>query len=207
MELVGGFLKRQFGQYLKQQRQKQRLSIRELSKRSGISSAYLSQIENAKVGIPSREVLEKLYYHLNVSYEDLSKQAGYYNEEEPEITYISEVTIDDVDLMTESEFKELSINLFRKMGFHLDQINNEVGGDMIVNTEKGMIIIQLHRYTSTVKYNSFLSLLSLIKKHRGTKGIIVSNGYYHDVITDLALAHNIILWDRNILKEKLETYF
>lgn len=52
-------------------------TIRELSERSGVSAAYISQIENGSRGIPSPEVLMKLSEGLNIPYEELMEIAGY----------------------------------------------------------------------------------------------------------------------------------
>ncbi|AHD05056.1 transcriptional regulator [Paenibacillus larvae subsp. pulvifaciens] len=52
-------------------------TIRELSDRSGVSAAYISQMENGSRGIPSPEVLMKLSEGLNTSYEELMEIAGY----------------------------------------------------------------------------------------------------------------------------------
>ncbi len=52
-------------------------TIRELADRSGVSAAYISQLENGNRGVPSPEVLLKLSEGLNSSYSDLMEIAGY----------------------------------------------------------------------------------------------------------------------------------
>jgi transcriptional regulator with XRE-family HTH domain len=52
-------------------------TIRELAERSGVSTAYISQLENGNRGIPSPDVLMKLSEGLNTSYSDLMEIAGY----------------------------------------------------------------------------------------------------------------------------------
>ncbi|WP_261301821.1 helix-turn-helix domain-containing protein [Paenibacillus andongensis] len=52
-------------------------TIRELADRSGVSAAYISQLENGNRGIPSPEVLMKLSEGLNTSYSELMDIAGY----------------------------------------------------------------------------------------------------------------------------------
>jgi transcriptional regulator with XRE-family HTH domain len=52
-------------------------TIRELADRSGVSAAYISQLENGNRGVPSPEVLMKLSEGLNVSYSSLMELAGY----------------------------------------------------------------------------------------------------------------------------------
>lgn len=52
-------------------------TIRDLADRSGVSTAYISQLENGNRGIPSPEVLMKLSEGLNISYSELMEIAGY----------------------------------------------------------------------------------------------------------------------------------
>jgi HTH-type transcriptional regulator, competence development regulator len=52
-------------------------TIRELAERSGVSTAYISQLENGNRGIPSPDVLMKLSEGLNTSYSNLMEIAGY----------------------------------------------------------------------------------------------------------------------------------
>jgi SOS-response transcriptional repressor LexA/DNA-binding XRE family transcriptional regulator len=75
------FDEKKFGQKLKELRLTKGLKIRELESLSGVSNAYLSQLENGKRGKPSPEIIKKLAPHLDTSYTDLMKMAGYINEE------------------------------------------------------------------------------------------------------------------------------
>lgn len=62
---------------LRDMRKLKGFTIRELADRSGVSAAYISQLENGNRGIPSPEVLMKLSEGLNISYSDLMEIAGY----------------------------------------------------------------------------------------------------------------------------------
>ncbi|WNR43137.1 helix-turn-helix transcriptional regulator [Paenibacillus roseipurpureus] len=62
---------------LKDLRKLKGYTIRELADRSGVSTAYISQLENGNRGIPSPEVLMKLSEGLNTSYSELMDIAGY----------------------------------------------------------------------------------------------------------------------------------
>jgi len=66
-----------FGRYLKKLREKRGLGIRQLSKYSGVSSAYISQIENGDRGTPSPRILQKLAAPLKVRLSELYDAAGY----------------------------------------------------------------------------------------------------------------------------------
>src|SRR3954471_24569048 len=63
------------GDYLREQRQSARLSLRQLSDLAGISNPYLSQIERG-LKKPSAEILQQLAKGLEVSAESLYVRAG-----------------------------------------------------------------------------------------------------------------------------------
>jgi HTH-type transcriptional regulator, competence development regulator len=62
---------------LKSVRRSASLSLRQVEKRTGISNAYLSQLENGRTANPSPHVLAKLSRVYNVAYSDLMLAAGY----------------------------------------------------------------------------------------------------------------------------------
>jgi SOS-response transcriptional repressor LexA len=66
-----------FGEFLLRKRKEMNLTLKDLENLSGVSNAYLSQIENGKRGIPSPEILEKLAYPLEIGYNELMRRAGY----------------------------------------------------------------------------------------------------------------------------------
>lgn len=72
---------KEFGNYLKQLRTERGLTIRQLTEKSGVSNAYLSQLENGKRGIPKPEILVKLHEPLGVGYDELMEKAGYISSE------------------------------------------------------------------------------------------------------------------------------
>lgn len=65
------------GPYLKQLRESQGLSLRDVQSKAGISNAFLSQIESGKVKEPSPVMLHKLATLYRVPYEHLMGRAGY----------------------------------------------------------------------------------------------------------------------------------
>src|SRR5688572_25683237 len=67
------------GDYLREQRQSARLSLRQLADLAGISNPYLSQIERG-LKRPSAEILQQLAKGLEVSAESLYVRAGILDE-------------------------------------------------------------------------------------------------------------------------------
>ena len=66
-----------FYDQLRSLRKMKGFTIREVASRSGVSTAYISQLENGNRGVPSPEILKKLSEGLNIPYEDLMRLAGY----------------------------------------------------------------------------------------------------------------------------------
>ena len=63
------------GEYLREQRETSRLSLRQLAEQAGVSNPYLSQIERG-LRRPSAEVLQQLAKALRISAEQLYLRAG-----------------------------------------------------------------------------------------------------------------------------------
>jgi transcriptional regulator with XRE-family HTH domain len=58
-------------------RKRRGLTLREVEEKTGVSNAYLSQVEHGKIRQPSPAILHKLSDVYDVSYEDLLGSAGY----------------------------------------------------------------------------------------------------------------------------------
>ncbi|WP_257349075.1 helix-turn-helix domain-containing protein [Pseudalkalibacillus decolorationis] len=69
-----------FGDELKKMREQKGLSMRELSRRSGISSSFLSKLESGKRSTPKHETVLKLSDGLGISSVELLEVAGYLND-------------------------------------------------------------------------------------------------------------------------------
>ena len=67
------------------------LSLRELEEATGVSNAYLSQIESGVRPRPSADILQKLAPVLGVSLRELLEAAGYLREEELTVSEEAEV--------------------------------------------------------------------------------------------------------------------
>jgi transcriptional regulator with XRE-family HTH domain len=67
---------RGIGDYIRVQRTKAKISLRELAKQAGVSNPYLSQIERG-LRKPSAEILQQIAKGLRISAEALYVQAGF----------------------------------------------------------------------------------------------------------------------------------
>lgn len=71
------------GKCLAQMRRKAQLSLRAVEAETGISNAYLSQLETGKIKTPSPNVLHTLALRYGASYAQLMRLAGYPASQEP----------------------------------------------------------------------------------------------------------------------------
>lgn len=65
------------GKTLTAARERKSLSLRDVERHTGLSNAYLSQIENGKIASPSPKVLHKLAAVYELPYPSLMSLAGY----------------------------------------------------------------------------------------------------------------------------------
>jgi len=101
------------GPYLKEVRKERGLTLRSVEEKTGISNAYLSQLENQKISDPSPRILHKLAECYQIPYEHLMELAGYPT---PEETLIEEkklrpafragISIDDLTREEKERVKE-----------------------------------------------------------------------------------------------------
>ncbi|MBO0839754.1 MAG: helix-turn-helix transcriptional regulator [Sciscionella sp.] len=68
-------LGRDIGEYIRQQRNNARISLRQLAKLAGVSNPYLSQVERG-LRKPSAEILQQIAKGLRISAEALYVRAG-----------------------------------------------------------------------------------------------------------------------------------
>lgn len=73
---------RHLGEFIREQRASNGLSLRQLATSAGVSNPYLSQIERG-LRKPSAEILQQLAKALRISAEALYVQAGFLDQREP----------------------------------------------------------------------------------------------------------------------------
>ncbi len=85
------------GDYLREQRMANRLSLRQLAAQTGVSNPYLSQIERG-LRRPSAEVLQQIAKALRISAETLYVRAGILNPEDGETRSVELAVLADTGL-------------------------------------------------------------------------------------------------------------
>ena len=85
------------GEYIRQQREQAKISLRQLASAAGISNPYLSQIERG-LRRPSAEILQQIAKGLRISAEALYVQAGILEDRQPD-SGVRAAVLADPDLM------------------------------------------------------------------------------------------------------------
>jgi len=114
-----------FGYFLKSLRDKQRMSLRDVEKESGVSNAYIAQMEKGDRPAPSPDILKKLARAYNVTVRELLMRAGYLDE--PEVTATEEERV-------EAAFQYVLTDPDYKLGTRLR------GEDLDTKGKRGVVI-------------------------------------------------------------------
>lgn len=114
-------------------------------------------------------------------------------------------TIDDIDLMTGYEFENFIRELFKKMGYSakVTKGSGDQGIDVLVEKNGKRIGVQAKRYSKRVTNKAIQEVVAGLNYYNCEKGMVVTNNYFTDSALELAEANNIVLWDRNMLKLKI----
>ena len=119
---------------------------------------------------------------------------------------ITKYTIDDIDLMTSTEFEEFIALLFKKMGYssQVTKQSGDQGIDVIAIKNNTRIGIQAKCYSNAVGNAAVQEAVAGKSFYNCDKTVVVTNNYFTTAAIELAQANNVILWNRDLLKEKLK---
>lgn len=99
------------GTFIKEQRERSKMSLRRLADKAGISNPYLSQIERG-LRKPSAEILKSLARGLSIQAESLYVQAGLLDDSNVPATVRSALEADEV---LSPRQKQVLLDLYRTM--------------------------------------------------------------------------------------------
>jgi HJR/Mrr/RecB family endonuclease len=114
-------------------------------------------------------------------------------------------SINDIDIMTGSEFENFVAMLFNKMGYDskVTKSTGDQGIDVVCKKGEVMVGIQTKCYSNKVGNSSVQEVVAGIKYYNCNKGMVVANNYFTESAIELAKANDIVLWDRNMLITKI----
>ncbi len=94
-----------FGKYLKDLRNNQKLSLRDVEAKGGLSASYLAQIEQGRRNPPGPDILKRLAPVYDVPVRDLLKAAGYLEEAGGTLSDEEEVELAFKYVMSDPRYK------------------------------------------------------------------------------------------------------
>lgn len=114
-------------------------------------------------------------------------------------------TIVDVDLMNDEEFESFIISLFFKMGYKAASTGmaGEYGVNLIASKNGNSIGIQAKCNRSNVSEAEIQLLLNGLDQYQLGQGLAITNMYYTAGAVSLAETSGIVLWNRDVLRNKI----
>ena len=114
--------KNELGKFLKEARKTEKATLRFVERQTGISNAYLSQLENGKIRQPSPTILHKLCELYDASYVEAMNLAGY--------PLPNELIVQNEPIVTDgsrlfSKFGDLTTNEEKKLAEYLDFLRSK----------------------------------------------------------------------------------
>ena len=110
-----------------------------------------------------------------------------------------------IDNMSGTEFEQVVARLFFNMGYtiKMTKTTNDQGVDIIATRDNEKIAIQVKRYSGTVGNHAIMEAVAGMKFYGANECMVITNSYFSKSAIRLAKVNNVILWDRNILKKRL----
>ncbi len=117
----------------------------------------------------------------------------------------SYTTIEEIDLMTGQQFEHFIAELFLKMGYKTEvtQTSGDQGIDVIASKNGSKIGIQAKCYSSSVGNGAVQEAVAGRAHYKLDRVMVITNHFFTVAAKKLAQSNAVILWDRDVLKEKL----
>jgi HJR/Mrr/RecB family endonuclease len=114
-------------------------------------------------------------------------------------------TIKDVDMMDGYQFEEFVFVLFSRLGYvaKITKSSGDQGVDVVAEKGTMKIAIQAKCYSGNVPNSSVQQIVAGARHYNCNKKIVVTNSRFTPSAIELAHSNNVVLWDRDLLKEKL----
>ncbi|WP_141507012.1 restriction endonuclease [Bacillus mycoides] len=119
------------------------------------------------------------------------------------------VTIEVIDAMDGYQFEEFVAQLFQDMGYKTEVTSSsgDYGIDVIMKRKGLDIGIQAKRYSDKVPNKAVQEVIAGIAFYNLDQGLVITNNYYTKQAQNQAKSTNVLLWDRDILQQKLREVY
>jgi HJR/Mrr/RecB family endonuclease len=115
------------------------------------------------------------------------------------------ITITDIDLMSGVQFEEFLCEYFNGQGYQCSttKASGDQGIDLIAKKGELTIAIQAKCYSGTVGNHAVMEAVAGMKYYSANRCMVITNSTFSKSAIELAKANGVILWDRQVLTEKL----
>lgn len=129
--------------------------------------------------------------------------------QKPEDKRKAQYTLNDIDMMTGSEFEGFVSIMLQKMGYStgITPHSGDQGIDIIAERNGLRIGIQAKCYSGKVANSAIQEVVAGLRYYSLSKAIVITNSEFTSSAKKLAAANDVVLWDRNMLKEKIMELF
>lgn len=119
---------------------------------------------------------------------------------------VAKFDINDIDLMSGSQFEWFVSYLFTKLGYstEITKTSGDQGIDVIAKRGEAVVAIQTKCYSKPVGNHAIMEAVAGAKYYNATKTMVITNNVFTKSACELAKANNVVLWDRVVLKEKID---
>lgn len=120
---------------------------------------------------------------------------------------MSYIEIEDIDLMTGQQFEHLVAKLLLNLGYETEvtKSSGDQGIDVIASKDGNKLGIQAKCYSSSVGNTAIQEAVAGKAHYKLDRVMVVTNHFFTESAKQLAKSNGVILWDREILKEKLSS--
>ena len=118
---------------------------------------------------------------------------------------IPKYNLTQIDLMDSVQFENYVADIFNMLGYKTKntKLSGDQGVDVIAEKDNKIIAIQVKHYSQPVGNHAIMEVVGGARFYNATLCYVITNNYFTKSARQLADANNVILWDRDTLKEKL----
>ena len=114
------------------------------------------------------------------------------------------ISLEDLDFMTGVEFERYLGEEFSKIGYAVNytKASGDQGIDLILTKNNQKTGVQAKCYSQKVSNSAVQEAVAGKSYYHLDRVIVITNNYFTQGAKELASSNNVILWDRDVLKEK-----
>ncbi len=110
-----------------------------------------------------------------------------------------------IDKMSGQDFEKYLKAQFEHFGFTVEEtkISNDYGADLILHKKNLTIAVQAKRYRASIGVKAVQEVIGSMAYYEADKGLVVTNSFFTHNAKELAMANQVILWDRDVFTRLL----